>query len=211
MKIFVARQPIFNIAQHVVAYELLFLSGNTVAYEALNGDEATVNVINGAFLSIGLDKLTDRKRAFINFTANLLKEEFVLQLPKQLAVIEIMETIEPNDEIIATCRKLQSAGYTLALDDFVFGSEYIPLLALVDIIKVDFLVTLGEERRAIMEKVGAPGVKFLAEKVETKADFLQAIELSQYYPVYQTSVDVTGETRSGAMDFVVDFAGNRRG
>ncbi|MBP2657133.1 MAG: hypothetical protein H6Q69_165, partial [Firmicutes bacterium] len=56
MKIFVARQPIFNRREHVVAYELLFRSGDVATYDAEDDDEATVSVISGAFLLLGMDK-----------------------------------------------------------------------------------------------------------------------------------------------------------
>lgn len=181
MKIFVARQPIFNRKEKVIAYELLFRSGDIGTYDAEDDDEATVSVISGAFLLLGMEKTTDSKRAFINFTRNLLKRDIVMHLPPQSVVVEILENIEPDDEIVEICTKLKKLGYIIALDDFVFSEKFQHVIELADIIKVDFLVTLGEERGNIIAAVNNSHIKFLAEKVETRADFEQAVSLGYSY------------------------------
>jgi EAL and modified HD-GYP domain-containing signal transduction protein len=181
MKIFVARQPIFNRQKQVVAYELLFRSGHLEVYDAADDDAATVSVISGAFLLLGMDKATHSKRAFINFTRNLLKKDLVTQLPRQSVVIEILENIEPDAEIVEICTRLKRLGYVIALDDFIFSEKFQKLLELIDIIKVDFLVTTGQERSNIISLVNNPRIKFLAEKVETIADFEQAASLGYSY------------------------------
>lgn len=185
MKIFVARQSIFNQQGQVVAYELLFRSDGGLAYDAADGDEATASVIANAFLLLGMDKTTGSKRAYINFTRNLLKQDLVTHLPPQSVVIEILETVEPDDELLRICKRLKGLGYVIALDDFVFSEKFEQLIDLVDIIKVDFLVTLGDERKRLMAMVDRPAIEFLAEKVETRADFEHAVELGySYYQGY---------------------------
>lgn len=181
MKIFVARQPIFNRMERVVAYELLFRSGDVGAYHSDDDDEATVSVILGAFLLLGMDKATDKKRAFINFTRNLLKRDIVMQLPSQSVVIEILENIEPDEEIIEICANLKKMGYLIALDDFIFSDKFRKLLPFIDIIKVDFLETVGQERKTVMDVIGNSHIKFLAEKVETREDFEQAVSWGYSY------------------------------
>jgi c-di-GMP-related signal transduction protein len=181
MEVFLARQPIFNKHQEVVAYELLFRVGSENSYNHINGDEATLDVISSSFLLIGMDALTGGKRAFINFTGNLIKADVATILPKNLIVVEVLENVKFDDEILASCRKLKKLGYTLALDDFVYNRQFIELIKLADIIKVDFLQTKGEDRRAIIQNVYCPSVKFLAEKVETKEDFEEAVALGYSY------------------------------
>ena len=181
MKFFVARQPIFNRKEQVIAYELLFRSGDIETYDAEDDDEATVSVISGAFLLLGMDKTTDSKRAFINFTRNLLKRDIVMHLPSQSVVVEILENIEPDEEVVRICTRLKKSGYIIALDDFVFSEKFQHLIELADIIKVDFLVTLGEERGNVITAVNNSHIKFLAEKVETRADFEQAVSLGYSY------------------------------
>ena len=54
MKIFVARQPIFDRKQSVIAYELLFRDGLQDACLEHNDDRATSSVLAGTFALIGL-------------------------------------------------------------------------------------------------------------------------------------------------------------
>jgi len=181
MEIFVARQPIFDSKEKIFAYELLFRQGNHNFYNSLDGDQATVDVISNSFLTIGMDTLTGGKRGFINFTANLLKNKIAYSLPKELLGIEILENVEPDQDIILACKKLKEAGYLLVLDDFVFEPKFWPLIDLADIIKVDFLSTDAHERKSILQRVGSRKIKFLAEKVETRDDFVQALQLGYCY------------------------------
>ncbi|AIF49621.1 EAL and HDOD domain-containing protein [Pelosinus sp. UFO1] len=181
MDVFVARQPIFTKSQKIFGYELLFRNSLDNAYNCKDGDQATSDVICNSFFAIGMDNLTGGKRAFINFTENLLIKEIPMLLPKELVVVEILENVEPTIELIEACKKLKEAGYLLALDDFVFQPKFVPLLNLADIIKIDFLSTTGHDRKRVIQDVGDRSIKFLAEKVETRADFEQALKLGYAY------------------------------
>lgn len=181
MDIFVARQPIFNRLQQLFAYELLFRDSYDNNYRCVNGDQATIDVICNSFFAIGIDTITGGKRAFINFTENLLLQEIPLLLSKNSVVVEILETVEPTPEVIAICKKLKHAGYVIALDDFVFHPKFSPLLDIADIIKIDFLITTGHDRQKIMLRVKNRNIHFLAEKVETREDFEEGLELGYSY------------------------------
>ena len=92
MSIFIARQPIFDMTMNVFGYELLFRSGMVNSYTALNADYASSHVMINSFYVLGLDKLTDGRNAFINFTGNLLKQDVATLFPKECLVIEILRT-----------------------------------------------------------------------------------------------------------------------
>lgn len=181
MEVFVARQPILNTNKNVAYYELLFRANKENYYDEIDGDKATLDVITNSFTLIGMKNLTNGKRAFINFTEGLLLNETALLLPKDKVVIEILETVTPTARLVECCKKLKARGYQLALDDFVFKSDYEELIQLADYIKVDFLITKGEERKNIIKKVNNSNVKFLAEKVETIEDFNEAVNLGYTY------------------------------
>lgn len=181
MDAFVARQPIFDKFQKVIAYELLFRKSLNNFYEASDADIATMNVISDGFLLIGMENLTGGKKAFINFTDTLLKSEIVPTLPKEIVVVEILEDVKVDEELIVACKKLKDLGYTIALDDFVFDNKFSPLIELADIIKVDFRLTLERERREVIKKVVNKNIKFLAEKVETIEEFKEAVDYGYSY------------------------------
>lgn len=207
MDVFVARQPIFDRHQKVIAYELLFRKDLSNFYENTDADQATLDVISNGFLLIGMENLTGGKKAFINFTESLLKTDLVATLPKELIVVEILEDVEVTEEIIYSCKKLKDLGYTLALDDFVFEPKFQPLIDLVDIIKVDFKLTLGDERREVIKKISSKKIKFLAEKVETMEEYISAIEDGYSYfqgyffskPVILTAKDMRSNKNNHVM------------
>ena len=181
MDLFIARQPIFTRKQAVYGYELLFRSGSANVFSHPDPDQASARVIVDSLLQVGLPTLTGRKRAFINFTRDLLIWDCGALLPKDQAVIEVLETVAPDTETVAACRRLKAAGYLIALDDFDDASGKEPLVALTDIIKVDFLATDNAKRQAIVRKYAPRGIRLLAEKVETPEDFREAAEYGYTY------------------------------
>lgn len=200
MEVCVARQPIFDKRLKVYAYELLFRPGQENEFVEIDADHATSSVITNSFLVIGLNILTGGKKAFINFTQNLLMDETAINLPKDYIVVEILENVVPDKGIITACRKLKDMGYVLALDDFVFEPRFEPLIKLADIIKVDFIATEAGERQSLVKKFGYQNIKFLAEKVETQQEFDQALNMGYSYfqgfffskPIIISSHDIPG-------------------
>lgn len=177
MNTFIATQPIFDTNQNVIAYELLF-RGDSVnnEFNNIDGDIATSNVIINSISVIGLSNLTNGKKAFINFTENLILDDTAYVLPKEYVIIEILENVPPSKEIIKACKRLKAKGYTLALDDFVLIDNLKELIKLADLIKIDFTITKGDERKKVIDKILQINnkVKFLAEKIETKEEFNEA-------------------------------------
>ncbi len=169
----IARQPIFDNSNKTVAYELLFRPGSDNPMDFPDGDIATKNVIDSVFL-MGLETLSDNRPAFINCTRNILVGDFASLLPKEKVVLEVLENIEPDEEVVRTCRSLKSAGYKIALDDFTAAQEEQPLVALADYIKVDFMQTTSAEQKTMAQRFRKLGIHPLAEKVETHEEVLHA-------------------------------------
>ena len=148
MEIYVARQPIFTLKQEVCAYELLYRSSNQNRFSNIDGNQATTDVIN-SFLEIGVDELSEGKPCFINFTEQLLEYAIPTYFQPNMIVVEVLETVKPTDKVIEICRKLKEQGYKIALDDFEMkceGENFIELLKLADIIKVDIRQTSRSEQ-----------------------------------------------------------------
>lgn len=192
MDVFVARQPIFDKNLDVFAYELFFRYEGEELYGHPDGDQASSQVMADSFFVIGMDKLTEGKRAFINFTHKLLVDEVATIFPRDLIAVEVLETVEPDRDVFTACEKLKEAGYLLVLDDFALRIKFNPLIELADIIKVDFLAIGEEERKNFVEWFGTRKLKFLAEKVETREAFEQALEMGySYFQGYFFSKPVT--------------------
>lgn len=177
----VARQPIFDVNLDIFGYELLYRSSFVNHYDGINGDQATLDVIRNSFLRIGIDTLTNGKRAFINFTTNCLKNNLPVMLPKEILGVEILEDVLADEEIINVCQKLKQNGYLLVLDDFVFTPERLSLVELADIIKIDFRTTSPKDRRQLLQRLRNDRLKFLAEKIEKHEEFQEALHLGFSY------------------------------
>lgn len=182
MHIFLARQPIFDRNKNVIAYELLFRNGYENAYNGADGNEATLQVIANSFYEFDFKSVSSDKKVFINFTEKLITEEIATILSNDDVVIEILENIEPTDEVLNACKKLKAKGFILALDDFVFDKKYTELIKLIDIIKVDFMISDGIERKKIFNLLKInKNIEFLAEKVETIEEYEEALALGYSY------------------------------
>jgi c-di-GMP-related signal transduction protein len=197
---FIARQPIFDQRQLVYGYELFFRSSSNNICNHTDLDQASYKVIADCCSLLGTEAITSGKPAFINVTREVLTQEYILLLPPELTVVEILETVEPEPEVIAACRRLKQAGYLLALDDFTPNERTQPLVELADIIKVDVGAVSQREQISLIERLSRQRLKFAAEKVETHQAFQDAVKLGYDYfqgyffckPMMMTMPDVPG-------------------
>jgi c-di-GMP-related signal transduction protein len=185
MQIYVARQPIFNRGKKIHGYELLFRKDMSNYFPDIDGNIATSKVLSHSFFSIGIEKITDKNLAFINFTQDLLVHRVPLMFSDARVVVEILEDVEPRKDVIEACKEIARAGYTIALDDFFYSPEIEPLIALADIIKFDLRTTPLSEIEKLIKKLSKSSVKVLAEKVETYGEFEDALKMGfDYYQGY---------------------------
>lgn len=160
-------------------YELLFRDG-LQNYFTGDSDEASRATLDRSLL-MGLDVLCDGRRAFVNCTRDTLIKGLVMLLPSTTTVVEVLESVAADPDVVAACRALKEAGYTIALDDYVADDPREPLVELSDIIKVEMQLTTEEERARLMQKFGPWRRRMLAEKIETHSDFLKAREQGFVY------------------------------
>ncbi|MEK3763518.1 EAL and HDOD domain-containing protein [Solibacillus sp. FSL K6-4121] len=176
MEVFIGRQPIFNKYEEIIAYELLYRNNYVNKFPDIDSDTATIELLINSFLSIGINEVANGKPSFINFTENLIMQDSVDFLEPEQVVIEILENISITPELIQQLKHLKSAGYKLALDDFVIDEKvlvYDELFPQIDYVKIDFLHTAEHERIGTEKiiKSNFPHIQLLAEKVETREQF----------------------------------------
>ena len=181
MEVYVARQPIFNKERNIYGYELLFRGGMTNFFPDIDRDTATSKLLSSSFFTIGIEKITGARLAFVNFTEDLLLHKVPLMFPHEKVVVEILEDVEPKEDVISACREISKKGYGIAMDDFFYQSGLEPLMALANIIKIDFRSTTVEKIAEYVKKLSKYEVKLLAEKVETYEEFQKALEMGFDY------------------------------
>ncbi|KAF0189052.1 MAG: EAL and modified HD-GYP domain-containing putative signal transduction [Desulfobulbaceae bacterium] len=181
MDVFVARQPIFDRHRQVYAYELLFRSGMSNAFPGVDGDEATSSLLSSSFFTVGIEQIASGHKAFINFTEDMLVQGVPAMFPKDCVVVEVLEDVQPTEEVISACRELVRKGYILALDDFVYQDNLVPLIELAAIIKVDFRLTPLAQIKDMVETLKDYPCRLLAEKIETHEEFALADSMGFIY------------------------------
>jgi EAL and modified HD-GYP domain-containing signal transduction protein len=167
---FLGRQPILDRRQTTVAYELLFRSGQSGGAVVSDDRVATASVIAHAFSALGIDAVLGGCRGFINFDAQLLMSDVVEVLPPERTVVELLETIDVDAAVVDRCRELRQQGFRLALDDVThMDSGRQQMLPMIDVVKVDIPATPAHQIPGLIERVRRPGLKLLAEKVDSQA------------------------------------------
>jgi c-di-GMP-related signal transduction protein len=145
-----ARQPIVDRQRTVVAYELLYRSGDGNAAFFIDDALATTSVVNTAFRRIGISAVIGGARALVNVNAEFLLSRRVEELPQ----------------------------YQLALDDVCHYNEtFEPLLEFVDVVKIDVKQLDAASLAILVQKLRAWPARLLAEKVETIGRVKLCLEL----------------------------------
>lgn len=172
MEVFMARQPVFNLDKTVFGYELLFRNGFENAFPGVDGDSATSSLMSNIFFPFDLDAVLGGKQGLINFTEKLILQKIPLLLPKGNFIIEVLEDIEPSDEVIHSLTQFKEQGFTIALDDFVYHKKFHPMMQLCRIIKFDLKETPLNTLFDIVEYIKENyAIKLLAEKIETHEEY----------------------------------------
>ncbi|MCW8345016.1 HDOD domain-containing protein [Vibrio sp. ZSDZ65] len=170
---YIARQPILDIQQKTVGYELLFRDGPNNTFPDIDPDIATNRLLSEHFLATHYSTIGD-KLGFVNFPYQSLVNLVPTLFPKDNLVVEILESCEPTQELLFAIKKMANAGYTIALDDFIPKKEWLPFLPYTSIIKIDIRQFPLDKAKALIEKLRPHDITFLAEKVETYEEFEQA-------------------------------------
>lgn len=184
----IGRQAVFDRTGLVVGYELLFRDSD-VTYARVgglgpSGVAATAQVLLAAFLDVGLRELVGDKFALVNLPRPFLTGALPLPTDTDQLVLEVLEDVGHDLELLDGVRRLHAQGYRLALDDFVLTPQSAPLLAEVDLVKIDVLQH-GNGVESLVRTCHAAGRQVIVEKVETEAQLRTCRRLGvAYYQGY---------------------------
>lgn len=168
---FLARQPIYDRELDVVAYELLYRNSQDNQAHISDGHRATGEVVFNALVEMGLEQVIGNETAYVNVTPSFLLGGYCEALPRERVVLEILEDVEPSDEIIKALEYLSLEGYRIALDDFVIHDRLRELIRIANVVKIDVRALGREGTLDQVRRLKEFDVQLLAEKVETYDDF----------------------------------------
>jgi EAL and modified HD-GYP domain-containing signal transduction protein len=174
---YIARQPVVDRRLNTAAYELLFRAGPEDRARIGDGEEATSAVLVAALMEFGIDKLAGPLPILVNVNRSFLLSGHALLLPRDRVILELLEDIEPDDEVVAAALELKQRGYRLALDDFVYEPGRQPLVELADLVKIEVPGRSSDELAREIGSLAPYAPRLVAEKVETHEEHEQAREL----------------------------------
>ncbi|WP_307834364.1 EAL and HDOD domain-containing protein [Paractinoplanes lichenicola] len=189
----VGRQPIFDVHGDVVAYELLFRGSMEAVAAGRQDTYATSTVMINAFTEFGIGEVAGDRFCFINLTREFLSGELPLPFGPDQVVLEVLETVEMDDDVVAGITRLAEAGYRIALDDFVWGAGQERLFGLASYVKLDLLDGDLEHLDEVVAAVRRfPNIQLVAERLETDEQVALAdrygMELRQGYALSRPQV-----------------------
>lgn len=176
--IYLARQPILDRRQGIVAYELLYRSEACERADIHDPVEASARVITYAFSDLGIGAALGRSDCYINIDKEMLMSSIIELLPHGNVTLELVGLTDISDAFIARCQQLRSEGVKLALGDYTLGCGAQRLLPHVDAVEV----SLGSCDNACLERVvkeirQGGNARLLAKKVETAEQFRLSLEM----------------------------------
>lgn len=183
--VYVARQVILDTEQNIFGYELLFRDTEQQSISIENDLLATTQVLLNTMNSIGVQKMIGDKWAFVNVNEKVLQQRVYETLDRDRFVLEILENTVVSSELIQQIKALREQGYTFALDDFIFNEEMLerfqPLFPFISVLKIDLTGNSLMTLKGHLEDLKNYDMKFLAEKVETREDFVACKEIGFDY------------------------------
>jgi EAL and modified HD-GYP domain-containing signal transduction protein len=181
---FLARQPILDRHQELVAYELLFRRTGPQPVSAEDSRGAASVIAHTA--ELGIENVIGQVLGFFNVDYPLLMDGLVDFLPSEKVVLEFPQTGKITPELVRRVSEMVNAGYRFALDDVMTFSEYIkPLLPLIEIVKIDTSVMTRADLAILANQFKQANKLLLAEKVETIEQFRNCEDLGfDYYQGY---------------------------
>jgi c-di-GMP phosphodiesterase len=171
-KALIGRQPIYRDGVEVFAYELFSRNDELSQAASAKNDPVTAEALMHEFIAIGLDRVVGPHSAFVNVTRDFILKDYPWLLPKHGVVLQVAADTPPDTALMKSLSHLARAGYSIALNKFVYTEEMWPLAELAHVIKLN-VRELGREKLsehiAALRSLG--GVKLLAEEVESHEDY----------------------------------------
>lgn len=196
-QLFLGRQPILDVQQTLVGYELLFRDSSENRAENVSPGVATASVVCHAFTELGLASALGGRKGFIIADAAFLLHEAIEALPPECVVLEVDAGIADDPLIITRCQELGEKGYALCLKDPLRMEDSLqPLLRLSMFVKTNVKATQDDALAELLKAAKVHRVTAIASHVETQDDYQRVrglgFEFFQGY-YFAQPVTVTGK------------------
>ena len=180
MPSFMTRQPVLDRYERVYGYELRSRPGEGGIWAPVADGRAGEGAAPSTPALKEFEEMLEGTLAFVPCTRQALLSGQAATLPRDRVVLEVPVGREPDDEVVASCRELKKAGFSIALDGFQGGWEE-RLADIASIIQMDVTASADRSQWLIIRKYRPKGTIFVAKKVETRAQFQAALQQGYTY------------------------------
>lgn len=183
MDMYFAKQAVYKENLGIYAYDLLFDNNSNVSMYNKKLIEKRIEKICDIG-TVGINKFTSNKKAFIRCTNLALLEEIPNLLGSENIIIEIDNNIEVNELIEKAIENYKNNGFTICYD---YNYETVnnaieKIIKYIDIIRIDVSKDVSEVKEVINKfKILNSNVKFLANNILNEEKYEEAVNLGFSY------------------------------
>jgi EAL and modified HD-GYP domain-containing signal transduction protein len=177
---YLARQPMLDRNQALVAYELLFRHTADNRAEIESDLSATAAVLAHA-AQLGLARAVGDALAFLNVGTEVLMSDIFALLPRERTVIELVGSVEATEQVLWRLAELSGHGFKFAAEASAHGSRLGRLLPLLDYVKVDLRAMPVVTMLSLVPRLRGTGKRLIAEKVESQTEYQTCLDLGFDY------------------------------
>ena len=173
------RQPIFDAAGHLYAYELFLHPGG--APSAVEAEAENLPVVFDRILVHGLEKLCAGMPALIRASEQGFAEALLALLPPEETILGITDPMASQPSMPQEVRRLRQMGYKLALCSWQTADPLPTLLPLFDYLKLPVDASEADRWKLLQKQADEAEVALVAEAIDAQESFRVAREFGCKY------------------------------
>lgn len=180
MKHLIARQPIFDSNERVIAYTLIFGFDTEQLLISKELQSELPDEIRFSLYGAPESNTGKFKDVYIEITPQLLLGEEVGQLSSKNVILLLKDQFEFDERHLSALNRLKEKGMRLALGAYAIEEQYLPMAELADQLIVDFKRYGEDKLRMIPLWCSSYMIKPIAGNLETRESFKMAKTLNYY-------------------------------
>lgn len=178
---YIVRQPIKNLTNKIIGYELLYFGDNQAFGEMSSNYSAPMNEFEVAdsilsFLQHNCNKLFSNSLNFMTFTPSLLMKKAPLLFPPDKLVIQLDDSVIIHPLAMHLLKQYSIEGYQIAVNEFQFQPRYLALMNDIDYIKLNMQTMSENTLKHLVELAHSRNTQCIATNIDHEALYHKALE-----------------------------------